>query len=185
MQKLDFDVKAIFQERLASSFGLDKYQYIIEKAKKINIATDTNFQRIFNGFYMVRRNETWRKSYYSYFEAIKNKHPSFENIITFLYDTTGNIEPSFSSKMLATLSPEKPIWDKYVVQNLGLQLDGTTKQEKLQNAILLYEDIEKWYAIFLSTKKATECINLFNQMLPDYKWVSNTKKIDCILWSIR
>ena len=86
-------------------------------------------------FYLIRRNEAWRNIYYEYFERVKSEIPTFSNIITYLYETTGNIEPSFSSKMLASIFPEKPIWDRYVVQNLNLKLEGATKQEKLENAI--------------------------------------------------
>ena len=80
--------------------------------------------------------------------------------------------------MLATIIPEKPIWDRYVVQNLNMQLTGTTKEEKLKNAIMLYAD-------FLETEKGKECISEFDQVLPDYKGISKIKKIDSILWSIR
>ena len=182
---MSFDVRKVFQERLASSMGLDKYRYIMEQVSITNVAVDTDFQRTFNGFYVVRRNESWRKSYYEYFESVKNGKPTFKNIITYLYECIGNIEPSFSSKMLATIIPEKPIWDRYVVQNLNMQLTGTTKEEKLKNAIMLYADIEKWYADFLETEKGKECIGEFDQVLPDYKGISKIKKIDSILWSIR
>lgn len=182
---VNFDVNKVFQERLASSMGLDKYQYIMNEVKKINICMDADFQRTFNGFYIVRRNEAWRKVYYEYFENIKGGTPTFASIITHLYECTGNVEPSFSSKMLATILPEKPIWDRYVIQNLDMELIGVTKQERLENAIVLYADIEKWYADFLQTDKAKECIEVFDIVLPDYKWLSNIKKIDSILWSIR
>lgn len=182
---LSFDVSKIFQERLASSMGLDKYQYIMDQVSATNVAADTDFQRIFNGFYIVRRNETWRKVYYEHFESVKNSAPTFESIITYLYDYTGNIEPSFSSKMLATIQPEKPIWDRYVVQNLNIQLTGKTKEEKLKNAIILYDNMEKWYANFLETEKGKECISEFDRVLPDYKGISPIKKVDSILWSIR
>ena len=76
---LDFDVKKVFQDRLASSMGLDKYMYIIEQVHKTNVSKDEDFQRIFNGFYIVRRNEEWRKIYYDYFEVVKNDNPSFES----------------------------------------------------------------------------------------------------------
>lgn len=177
---MSFDVGKVFQERLASSMGLDKYRYIMEQVSITNVAVDTDFQRTFNGFYIVRRNESWRKSYYEYFESVKNGKPTFENIITYLYESTGNIEPSFSSKMLATILPEKPIWDRYVVQNLNMQLTGATKEEKLKNAILLYADMEKWYADFLETEKGQECISEFDRVLPDYKGISSIKKIDSI-----
>lgn len=44
----------------------------------------------------------------------------FEEILRELYDlTNGRIEASFSSKMYATLYPEKPIWDQFVLKFLG------------------------------------------------------------------
>lgn len=66
-----------------------------------------------------------------------------------------------------------------------MKLSGKTSQEKLENAIALYADIEKWYADFLKTDKAKECIRVFDQTLPDYSGISDIKKIDSILWSIR
>jgi len=182
---MNFDVNKVFQERLAVSFGLDKYQYIMNQVRKTNIATDADFQRIYNGFYIVRRNAEWREVYYNHFEKVKTGTPTFASILTYLYEHTGNIEPSFSSKMLASIFPDKPIWDRYVVQNLGIQLAGTTKSEKLKNAISLYSDIEKWYEVFLQTNKAQECIEIFDRVMPDYKHISSIKKIDSILWSIR
>ena len=61
---INFDVNKVFQERLASSMGLDKYQFIMEQVRKTNVSTDDVFQRTFNGFYIVRRNQAWRKVYY-------------------------------------------------------------------------------------------------------------------------
>ena len=55
MIELDFDVNKVFQERLAASMGLDQYKYIMEKVKQVDVSLNTDFQRNFNGFYMVRR----------------------------------------------------------------------------------------------------------------------------------
>ena len=182
---MNFDVKKVFQDRLAASMGLDKYHFILDQVRKTDISTDAEFQRTFNGFYIVRRNAAWRKTYYDLFEQVKSGTPTFESILIYMYEHTGNIEASFSSKMLATIFPEKPIWDQYVVQNLNMELVGSTKQERLHNAIAVYANIEKWYAEFLQTNKAKECIEAFNQLMPDYKHISNIKKIDSILWSMR
>ena len=86
----------------------------------------------------IRRNEKWRQHYYDLFAKAKTERFSFEQIITELYRLTGNVEASFSSKMLATIDASKPIWDQYVLQNLGLELMGKTQEEKLQNAVALY-----------------------------------------------
>ena len=67
---MNFDVNKVFQNRLAESMGLDKYQYIMEQVKITDISADADFQRTFNGFYIVRRNEAWRKVYYEHFEKV-------------------------------------------------------------------------------------------------------------------
>jgi hypothetical protein len=79
---MTFNVRKVFQDRLAASIGLDKYQYIMGQVNNTNVATNTDFQRTFNGFYIVRRNEHWRNCYYEYFESVKNGNPTFESIIT-------------------------------------------------------------------------------------------------------
>ncbi|SDW67347.1 hypothetical protein SAMN05216391_1147 [Lachnospiraceae bacterium KHCPX20] len=179
------NVKEVLENRLATSLGLDKYRYIMEHCKETDVSKDVDFQRVFNGFYIVRRNEAWRKIYYDYFESVKYKDISFTEIITYMYEKTGNIEPSFSSKKLATLYPNKPIWDRYVVQNLRIQLDGASKEERLRNAISCYAEMEGWYSKFLDSDAGKECIRGFEEFLPNYKWVSDIKKVDAILWSIR
>ena len=65
---MNFDVTKVFQDRLAESMGLDKYQYIMEQVGKTDISQDADFHRTYNGFYVVRRNEAWRKVYFEYFE---------------------------------------------------------------------------------------------------------------------
>ena len=55
----------------------------------------------------------------------------------------------------------------------------------MKNAIMLYDNMEKWYANFLETEKGKECISEFDRVLPDYKGISSIKKVDSILWSIR
>ncbi len=54
----NFNVEEVLQERLASSLGLDRYKLIMDKVHKVNVSTDMDFQRTFNGFYVVRRNDT-------------------------------------------------------------------------------------------------------------------------------
>lgn len=174
----------VIEDRLVVSFGLEQYGYIISQWKIVDVSTDGDFQTKFNGFYRVRRNAEWRECYYGLFQRGKTEKLSFADIITHLYEQTGNIEPSFSSKMYATLNADKPIWDQYVLMNLNMQLDGRG-EERLQNAINLYARIEAWYKDFLESKNGKECIDTFDKALPSYSWISRTKKIDCFLWGMR
>ena len=179
------DSKKVIETRIAESMGFDKYKQIMETVRKTNVSTDLDFQRIFNAFYRVRRNAEWRKTYYNLFETSKNSTPSFESIIRTMYEVTGNIEASFSSKMLATINPEMPIWDRYVVQNLCLEMRGKTKVDQLKCAVDLYDKMISWYENFLQTENGRECIAEFDRILPGYVWMSDVKKIDFYLWSIR
>lgn len=170
----------ILNSQLASSLGLDRYKEIMN-----DDPSSPEFQRLFNGYYRIRRNAEWREIYYALFMKAQKDRYSFEQIVTLLYEATGNVEASFSSKMLATIDPSKPIWDQYVLQNLGLELIGKTQEEKLKNAIILYDEILRWYDEYLKTDEAQQNLQVFDRWLPQYSWVSDVKKIDCLLWSKR
>ncbi len=175
----------MLEDRLAKSMGLDKYADILETAREKDVSSDAEFQHAFNAFYLVRRNAEWRKSYYRLFELAKKEKYSFADVIGVLYVETGNIEASFSSKMIATIDPDKPIWDQYVLQNLELELKGKNPREKIGNAIEIYRQIEEWYREYLSTEEARMNIAEFDRWLPSFSWIPAIKKIDYLLWSRR
>ncbi len=182
---IHIDAKKVIETRIAESMGFGKYKQIMEMVWKTDVSSDLDFQRAFNAFYKVRRNAEWRNAYYNLFEAAKDNHTSFESIIRTMYEATGNIEASFSSKMLATINPNMPIWDRYVVQNLCLNVKGKTKEEQLKCTVDLYDQMINWYDVFLQTENGKNCIIEFDQILPGYAWMSDVKKIDFYLWSIR
>ena len=164
--------------------GLVTYEKIMSSYRKINLSEDMAFQRMFNGFYRIRRNEDWRKFYYEHFEKWKNEStPSFPLILETLYHHTGRVECSFSSKMLATLYPDFPIWDSIVLDRLQLRLRGMNCETKFQNALPLYENICQWYQEFLPTQRAKSYIAAFDDAFPQYKHFTPTKKIDFLLWA--
>ena len=109
------------KQALIRSLGLEKYNYIRENLHKCGVSKDEKFQKTFNAFYRVRRDEEGRNKFYDYFEEKKNiSNITFETIIKDIFLRTGNIEASFSSKLLSTINPDMPIWDQYVLKNLDL-----------------------------------------------------------------
>lgn len=115
----------------------------------------------------------------------KRSKSTFDRIITEMYERTGNVEPSFSSKLVATLNTDMPVWDKYVLRNLNKKLIGTCDKARIMNAISIYDDIIEWYNDFLSTEEAQLWIKHFDVALSEYIHLAATKKIDLILWSMR
>ena len=182
---IHIDAKKVIEARIAESMGFADYRRIMETVREVDVSVDPGFQRTFNAFYRVRRGAEWRKTYYDLFERSKSGKPAFESIIGALFEATGNIEASFSSKMLATLDPDMPIWDSYVVRNLCLELNGKTKEDRLRCAVGLYDRMIEWYDAFLRSANGRECIAEFDRVLPGCVWMSGVKKIDFYLWSIR
>lgn len=64
-------------------------------------------------------------------ERMKKVNVSFEEVLQYLYSDLGRVEPSFSSKLVATIDDSKPVWDVHVLNNLGLkQPYYTSKSEE-------------------------------------------------------
>jgi hypothetical protein len=175
--------ESFFEDLLANALGLDRYNDIIKHEESSSIT----FRRKFNAYFRVRRNPSWQKSFYNLFDTLwSSKNVSFESIIRKLYEKTGQVEPSFSSKMLHILNTEMPIWDQYVLKNLGFKtsLKGTPV-EKIREAIDIYDSIIKFYKDYLNSIEGKAIVNKFNLHLPKYAHLSDLKKLDAILWKIR
>lgn len=176
----------VFQNLLASGIGLDKYSEIVKTYLGVNISQDETFQKLFNNFYVIRMDKIWRNKYYTLFEKVKNSNPTFEYIITELFELTGRVEASFSSKMLATICSDEPILDQFVMEFLEQEIPSYgSKGKRIAEAIKVYHNIEEWYLDYLQTENAKQCIKLFDSTFTNYTWISRTKKIDFYLWSIR
>ncbi len=175
--------ESIFEDILAIALGLDKYEAVIAH----NESSSITFRRKFNTYFRVRRSSIWQEAFYSIFGTLWDSDDvTFEQIIWNLYQKTGQVEPSFSSKMLHVLNPEMPIWDQYVLKNLGFKtsLKGSP-EEKIKEAITIYDSITKFYFDYLHSKDGKAFIKEFNLQLPKYSHFSDIKKLDAILWKIR
>lgn len=180
------DGRAVIQSSLVRAWGLEGYARIQRTVRETDVSSDADFQRFYNRFYRVRRNAEWQSSYYAIMEREKaTPSMAFEDVLREMNELTGNVEASFTSKMIATLHPDRPIWDSLVLARLGLRLKGTTAQAKLENAVEVYGKIVSWYEIYLATYDAERNIRLFDELLPDYAWLTPVKKVDFLLWSER
>ena len=186
MEKIEIDIDGLQERMIAKALNLDEYTYIMNRIRRTDLSHDRDFQRIYDHFYKVRRNEPWRESYFDYFEKMKDAPDlTFEKVLDALFLMTGNIEASFSSKLIATLFPDMPIWDQYVLKNLGLKMPTGSRSTQLRAAKRLYQEICQWYEEYLPTENATACVQAFDKMLPHYTHISKVKKIDFVLWSNR
>ena len=76
----------VIEDRLAASFGLEQYGYIISQWKTVDVSADEDFQTKF-----IRRNAEWREGYYALFQRGKSEKLSFADIITYDYFLLGTL----------------------------------------------------------------------------------------------
>ena len=172
--------------------GIKKYIEIMENIQKINVSNTNDpktndFQRNFNSFYKLRRGEQFRNAYYSFLEYNKKRKPSFIKVLRKLY-RFGNLEASFASKLLATINPKLPIWDKLVLDYFKLEPPSRTlpPEERIKQANAVYEELRKKYKELIDKDEGQKMIELFNRYYPKIKEkIMPIKKIDFIIWQSR
>ena len=174
-----------FDEAMAKLKTLEKdIRRYFEVMRMAETPENPEFRKKFNAFYRVRRDEAWRSEFYQLMEDFRKKDdPYFGEVLLRLHQRTGQIEPSFASKMLATLNADMPIWDSNILRVLHLKLTGTTPELKLSNAVVLYDKIRRWYQDFLQTETARGILQRFDREFPEFTDMSPTKKIDFVLWA--
>ena len=167
--------------------GLQKYERTMERFWQVDISNDEEFQRTFNGFYRVRRRKPdFYRALYNFLESHKNKQITFAEVLQYLYERFGRLEASFSSKVVATINPNMPIWDSEVLKRLKIKTPAyaLSSTERFKQTIEKYNQIILWYRNFMSSAEARDMIETFDKEIGITN-TTPTKKIDFILWQTR
>jgi hypothetical protein len=168
--------------------GLQKYLEIMALFPKVDVSKDRDFQTKFNGFYKIRqRSPEFYQAYYTFLE----KHKSQKNVPAFTetlesFVKFGEMVFSFASKLLATLDPNLPVWDQYVLENLEMEApeQRLAKETRIQLAGKKYAEIIREYDDFSPGEEGRKWIKWFDEQYPDVN-ITPVKKIDLILWQLR
>ena len=184
--------ETVIEDSLETAFSLRTYVGILDTIQQDHFVATTEFKKIFNGFYKVRqRSSDWYDKYYKLMEEQKSTNRSFKDLLLSLEPVSQTIDVSFVSKLMASVDPSLPIWDKYVLQNLELlsrweKLADKDKMLRIYEADRIYQEIKTWYETFIGSKDGKKCIAAFDTAIPSYKdKLTAVKKIDFLLWSKR
>jgi uncharacterized protein (DUF697 family) len=179
----NIDIPVIQRSLSTIDKGVNKYVDIMNCLQNCDVSKDTDFQTLYKGFYRVRRNNEFCKAYFEYMEEHKNSVITFENVLQYLYDTNKKIEPSFASKLLATINPNMPVWDKNVLSQLSIKAPQLYCKNRFEAVVETYAILENWYMNYLNTDNAKDVIDVFNSVYPNVQ-TTDIKKIDLALWSL-
>lgn len=164
--------------------GIQKYLQIMYRLHKTNVHLDREFQKSYNHFYRIRqRSQEFYNCYYWFMEMSKNSNPSFAETLQYIKKYHGTYEASFSSKLIATINPTNPIWDKMVIGELGLKAPSSTCQNRMGKIIDIYQSIENWYKHYMKTNNALVLFKMYDRLFPNIQMTAE-KKIDFALWAI-
>ena len=182
----------VIEDSLATGFVLPTYLQIMEAASRKNFHATSEFRKKYNGFYKVRSKQSeWYDRYYDLMERQRESSLSFEELLRRMYEVNASVEVSFVSKLIATIDPSRPIWDQYVLKNLGLWSTWDKSrifpyEKRIELADKTYRIICEWYREFMCSEDGKACIERFDAALPHYRdKVSDVKKIDFFLWAKR
>jgi hypothetical protein len=165
--------------------GLDKYCWLQTSLPRTDVAHDRAFQKRFNGFYRVRRGAVWQSAFYTLLEQQKSQPQSFTRVLRALYAATGRIEASFASKLAATVDPDQPVIDAFVLTNLGLRLPHVRSlEERLEGIDVLRLRVARIFADYLSSEMGRYLVTRFEEFYPD-RHLTKVKMLDLILWQSR
>ena len=164
--------------------GLAKYQHIQARLHTTDVRTDRDFQRSFNGFYRVRQGQDWQTVFYALLEEEKARPRGFDTVLRALHAATGRHEASFASKLVASVNPDLPVLDAFVLKNVGLRMPSRSHRDRLGELGKVYAQVEDWYALALESAAGKAALAAFDTAYPD-SGATPLKKLDLVLWQIR
>lgn len=167
---------------------LSRYDYLQRCLISTNVAVDSKYRATFNGYYRMRsRSKDWYDDFFALLESKKHSRTiTFEEIIREVHRTKRRVEPSFCSKLLATIRPDKPVYDKHVCENLQLDIPKQKPvDERVRGFIRLYARLEKQIVGLIDHQRFQALREAFDATFPAYEHFSDVKKLDFLLWQYR
>lgn len=187
LNRLESDIDAVFAR--ITEPQLHRYDQLQRSLLVTNVASDIPYQTTFNGYYrMQRRTQDWYRFFFSVLEREKrNDEITFRQIIEEVYGTTHRVEPAFSSKLVATIRPELPVYDKYVRENLSLVIPRQNEppENRVRGFIGVYSLLETQMTELVRSETFRELKERFDDRFSTYVHFTDVKKLDLLLWQYR
>jgi len=160
--------------------------------QKENVTKDLLFQFVFRSFYRLDNAGLGGPFKTRYFELMEENRNSpnfdFAPVLRPLYDIEtlkgkNTFQFSFATKMLSTIDPQRPVYDREVARMFGYtQLPGGEFDDKLKTYLDRYQHIEDSYRQILSDKLLPATFSAFDEKFHQHG-LSDVKRLDFIFWA--
>jgi len=169
------------------------YARLTEQFPKVNVAEDHAFQQLYKRYWQLNAARLGDRYIDSYFELLQSskrcKNLDIETIATQLYQVPNDrnerkLQFSFSTKLVHTVRPHKPIYDSNVVAFFFLREGSETAatNTKLKHRLASYKYLEDEYGRILAQDLLGNAISEFRTRFdPDHVF-TDEKVIDTLIW---
>ncbi len=164
--------------------SLMKYISLQNDLKNTDISKDRAYQKRFNHYYRVRRNSSWQSQFYKILQEKKNEKITFSEALKNIHAKTGRYEASFASKLVATIHPDKPVIDKFVLENAGLKLPYSPSKDREKKIVYVYVQLQEKFQDLLAKENGKYLVEKFGAKFPN-KNITKVKMVDLVLWQTR
>lgn len=183
------------EQRLPKAFAriherkhrLADYEYVQTNLRAADIVSDIIFQKTFTRFYKLRGSQAFRSHFFAVFAESKSEDlVSFDHVLARIHEGCRQVHPSFSSKIVASFDPHRPVYDSEVLKRLGLRTNHVSDPAtRLRTASERYRKIIDFFDVAMAKTATTRMVGKFDCEFPEYVHFTPTKKLDLILWQAR
>jgi hypothetical protein len=190
LERMRSERDLILGQLIARKADLETYRYLQGALPSTDVSNDADFQRRFNAFYKMRsKPRGWYQLFFGILQRDKQARnsSSFEKLIREIFGRWGEVHPSFTSKLLATIDPESPVYDGEVCRNLGIKPIAPIidPEARIIKAISNFRALERFHSAAKDTSVARDLIAAFDAALDSFAGFTAVKKLDLMLWQWR
>ena len=180
------------QDKILSNLkqkDIDKYCWIKRRFKKGGTSNDSEFQSRFKQFYRMNSAGLSNFQKRRFFELLENEESDIKYILKELYKIptlkkTHSIQFFFTTKLLHTINNNKPIFDKMIGKVMDKNVEGKSKEEKIQSCVDIYKFLDKLYSALIKNSRIKKIIFKFRiKFNANRRVISDIKVLDFIIWS--
>jgi hypothetical protein len=176
----------IVKDALTRLSSVGQYITLMEMLPKVNVFKDEKFRSGYEEFYKLKRYPSeFKDAYFAFMQKNKgNASLAFEKVLARLRTFQGTMEASFAAKLLHTLRPDFPTWDKWIGKHTGIKIPGSGVNDQFTAAVEQYDKLTAWFNDCIQSKTGKAALRLFDRYYPAFS-LTATKKIDLLLWQMR
>ena len=162
--------------------GIERYRFIMEEVQRVDVSLDEGFQKNYENFYTLGRYpKDFRRDYFAYMERGKGVKISFKETLSY-FQKYGALEVSFSSKLVHTLDPEQPIWDRNVTdKHFGYKIPACSTKNREEKILDRYGRYKRDFLKYMASDDGKAVIQAFDEAFPKTGF-TDLKKVDFVLW---